>query len=102
MNIYKTGKFSLKEKDFHSGKLISPPRKYWKTCACCGKQIVQGSILSNGDTIGDDCMELINRCPYEMRSSGSLERLFVMWGAIQKARNYCLTIIMQPYSEISQ
>ena len=54
--------FTLKEKDFQSGKMVSPPRDRWKKCDCCGLQIVQGVVMQNGDHIGNDCFKkILNR-----------------------------------------
>jgi hypothetical protein len=88
--IKKSHKFSLKQKDFVSGKMVSPPRDEWKHCDCCNKLIVQGVVMSNGDHIGNDCYEVVMRVPGELQYKGTAEGLFKMFGTMPKVQAYAL------------
>lgn len=83
--------FTLKQRDFRTGKLVSPPREFWKTCDCCGKAIVQGAVMTNGDHIGNDCWEVVQRVPFEIKSKGSADGLFRMFGTLPRVRDYALS-----------
>jgi hypothetical protein len=88
--ITKVKTFSLKTVDFASGKKVSPPREFWESCDCCGKKIVQGVVMSNGDKIGDDCYEVVSRVPRELAAKGNAEGLFKMFGTRKRVQEYAL------------
>lgn len=90
MALRKVKKFSRKEKDFATGKMVSPPREFWETCDCCGRAIVQGVVMSNGDHIGDDCYEVVLRVPNELMFKGNADSLFQMFGTAPKVQRYAL------------
>ncbi len=88
--ISKVRSFSLKVKDFSSGKMVSPPREFWKTCDCCGKAIVQGVVMSNGDHIGNDCFLVVERTPYAIKSDKGIDNFFKIMGAKKCLQDYAL------------
>lgn len=90
MTIHKVKSFNLKEKDFASGKMISPPREFWKTCACCGKAIVKGAVMSNGDLIGDDCENVVMRVRTNAMYDRSSDGLFRMFGTPKRVQQYAI------------
>ena len=83
-------KFTLKQKDFSSGKMVSPPRDEWKHCDCCGKLIVQGVVMTNGDHIGNDCHEVVYRAANEIKYKGNADGLFRMFGTLPIVQKYAL------------
>ena len=91
--IHKTSKFNLKQRDFHSGRMISPPRSEWKTCNCCGRKIVKGVIMSNADHIGEDCHEVVIRvashkaCGFDDSHN---ESLFKAFGTEKRVQEYAI------------
>jgi len=90
--INRASKFSLKQVDFASGKKVSPPREFWEVCDCCGKAIVQGFKMSNGDKVGDDCEEVISRAMSNIRMQLSNDSLFKMFGTPKKVQNYISSV----------
>lgn len=93
--IQKIRNFTLKQKDFSSGKMISPSREFWKTCDCCGKAIVQGVVMSNGDHIGNDCYEVVWRTPSAIKSTNGVESMFKIMGAKKCVRDYAMMCAAQ-------
>jgi hypothetical protein len=86
--IQQVKKFSLKQRDFASGKMISPPREFWEKCDCCGKAIVQGYVMSNGDKVGDDCELVISRAMSNIRHLIDNAKLFSMFGTPKRVQQY--------------
>lgn len=82
--------FTLKEKDFHSGKMVSPPREFWKKCDCCGKPIVQGVVLNNGDHIGNDCENYRWRVEGDGCRIKEIDGLSVFYSVLPKAKKYLI------------
>jgi hypothetical protein len=85
--ISKVRSFTLKQKDFASGKMVSPPREFWAKCDCCGKAIVKGAEMSNGDRIGDDCLWTVEQTKMAAKFS-SVEKFFKMAGTPAKVQKY--------------
>jgi len=83
-------KFTLKEKCFSSGKMLSPSREFWATCSCCGKPIVQGYIMGNGHKVGNDCYEVIDRAVNNVTFGRSNVSLYKMFGTPKKVQEYIL------------
>lgn len=46
--------FDDRQRDFMSGRLVSPPIEERQRCACCRLPIVKGYVTSSGP-LGDDC-----------------------------------------------
>jgi hypothetical protein len=79
--------------DFRTGKKISPPRDFWNTCSCCGKKIVKGVVMSNGDTIGEDChvvVQHVQNHSYFQDSEVKNQKIFKMFGTTPKVQNYAM------------
>lgn len=86
--IHRVKKFSLKQRDFASGKMISPAREFWEKCDCCGKAIVQGYVMSNGHKVGDDCELVIDRAMSNNRHSIDNAKLFSSFGTPKRVQEY--------------
>lgn len=87
--VTKIGKFDLRVKCFHTGKMLSPCKNTWNTCFCCGKKIVKGAILSNGDTIGEDCEDVRQRIQRSIRGpEAELASMAKLFGLQKKVQNY--------------
>jgi hypothetical protein len=65
--MHRTHRFDLRATDFASGKKISPPKSEWRKCACCGLPIVKGFVMSNGESVGEDCEDIISRAGSDKR-----------------------------------
>lgn len=59
--MHRTTRFDDRAVDFHSGRKVSPPMSERRICDCCGLRIVKGFTLSNGDSVGEDCEDIISR-----------------------------------------
>lgn len=89
LNKVKT--FDLRSVCFHSGKKMSPPREFWNTCDCCGKKIVKGVVMSNGNTIGEDCYDVVQRVQTNRIFDDAEERnqkLFKIFGTLPRVQQY--------------
>jgi hypothetical protein len=93
MSVSKVGKFDLRVKDFHTGKLISPCKNTWNTCDCCGKKIVKGAVLSNGNMIGDDCENVRWRAQSSMRGAvAEVASMAKMFGLLPRVQKYMIDL----------
>lgn len=63
----RSSRFDLRAVDFLSGKKVSPPKSEWRKCACCGLPIVKGWVMSNGESVGEDCEDIISRASSDRR-----------------------------------
>lgn len=81
--------FTLKQRCFASGKMISPDRSQWVQCDCCGKWIVQGVELSNGHRIGNDCEEVRSRV-----RTGDNAALYKMFGTSVRVQDYMARVVI--------
>lgn len=88
--ISKLKTFSLKQRDFKSGRMISPPRSEWKTCNCCGRKIVKGVVMTNADYIGEDCHEVVVRVASNKGSGFSNDTLFRNFGTEKRVQDYAI------------
>ncbi len=88
--ISKVRSFSLKQRDFASGKMVSPPRSEWVSCDCCGKAIVQGAVLSNGHRIGNDCEEV----RWRAAMGGDMAATYRMFGTPKRIQDYMNAAIL--------
>lgn len=96
--LNKLRKFDLRSACFHSGKKLSPPREFWNTCNCCGKKIVKGVVMSNADTIGEDCYEVVQRVQANSHFEDAEERnrkLFKMFGTLPKVQQYAKVSVIE-------
>lgn len=97
MKAAKIKSFTLKQKDFASGKMISPDRSEWKTCDCCGLKIVQGVQLSNGHHIGFDCeeirsrVEMMEHLPRDINEEAA--KMFALFGTKKKVQGYVMGLV---------
>lgn len=62
MTIRKVSSFDNRPVDFLTGKRMPCARENKVTCACCGKLLSKGAVMSNGDKIGDDCEWTVSQC----------------------------------------
>lgn len=95
-NVTYVRKFTLKQKDFLTGKMVSPPREDWVQCDCCGKLIVQGVELSNGDKIGNDCEEARIRVQRSCRGAAvEIEALKKTFGLLPVVVQYLTNLYVE-------
>lgn len=92
--ITKIRGFSLKQRDFASGQMISPDRSQWIKCDCCGKLIVQGAELSNGHKIGLDCEEVRSRICTAITCQQPLESVYRIFKPAQRVQDYIRSVIL--------
>lgn len=54
-------RFDLRERSARTGRLVQPPLKARRTCACCRKKVAAGWTLANGQSVCAGCEDVIAR-----------------------------------------
>ena len=89
-------KWTLKQKDFLTSKMMSPHKQDWLHCDCCGKLIVQGVELTNGDKIGNDCEEARIRVQRSCRGAAAeIEALKKTFGLLPVVVEYLTNLYVR-------
>jgi hypothetical protein len=55
--------YDIRPIDFTTGKRIPVANNAKKECDCCGKKIVKVTELNNGQILGSECAEFVEKYP---------------------------------------